>query len=196
MNHKQRGFTLIELMLAMGGIAFLLLFVVFAIVHTTNLYSKGVATRQINQVGRQVTDEISRAVRYGNEPVVRTAENRLCAGNVAYIWNNATSPGVNLYTDDTPVTFVRVEDVALCQNVTQKVDKTKAVELLGNIATVQEITVRQPVNISPIYEFTAIFSTAGDNAPTFISPGVYECSPAFGQYCAFGEFSTMIYGRR
>jgi prepilin-type N-terminal cleavage/methylation domain-containing protein len=163
MNHKQRGFTLIELMLAMGGIAFLLLFVVFAIVHTTNLYSKGVATRQINQVGRQVTDEISRAVRYGNEPVVRTAENRLCTGNVAYVWNKfgttSTDPGANLYTDDTVVTFARIEDVALCQDVTLKVDKTKAVELLGNIATVQEINVSRPVATSPIYEFDAVFST-------------------------------------
>jgi type II secretory pathway pseudopilin PulG len=200
MNHRQRGFTIIELMLAMGGIAFLLLFVVFAIVHATNLYSKGIAIRQINQVGRQVTDEISRSVRYDNDPEVRTAENRLCSGDVAYVWNNngttATTPGANLYTDDTVVTFARVDDVSLCQNVTQKVNKTQAVELLGSIATVQEINVSQPVATSPLYEFHAIFSTAGDNAPVYIGPGIYECSPTLGQYCAFGEFSTTIYGRR
>ena len=73
------GFTIVEMLLALSGVAFLLLFVVFAIMHVTGLYTKGIALRQINQTGREVTDELAREYVMAAQ-LWRQMQNRLCVG--------------------------------------------------------------------------------------------------------------------
>lgn len=196
------GFTLIELLLAMTGIAFLLLFVVFGIVHVTGLYTKGVAIRDINQVGRQLTEDVSRDLRYGG--AVRTGgTNRICVGNKSYIWNSSRiQSDVNVYDDpvngNPPVTFAVAQDTSYCDNPSKKVSKNTE-SVLGPLVMLQEFEVKQPNLSIPVYDIKMVFSTAGSNAPTvrIVSDASrYECSPIFGQFCAFGEFKTSVYARR
>lgn len=195
------GFTLIELLLAMSGIAFLLLFIVFAIVHMTGLYTKGISIRQINQVGRQLTDEISRTVRYGGS-VVSTANNRLCVSGKAYIWNTPANPTDNKYTDNSVIKFISIDDAKYCQPgfATATIPKASARPVVGDLVTVQAFSV-QPVGTTPLYDVRAVLSTSGnpgENAPTVTTVAgvtMYECSPQFGQFCAFGEFNTTVYAR-
>ncbi len=199
----QRGFTITELMLAMGGIAFLLLFVVFAIVHVMGLYTKGVAIKQINQSGRQLTEEITRAVRYGSE-VRMLNDNRLCVGGKSYLWNTASTLPANVvkYDDsahsDPPVVFVTVDDGTYCDSA-KKVPLTARKGIDSSVATLQEMSVTQTSATLPVYDVRIVLSTSGDNAPDVaVASGVrtYTCSPQFGQFCAFGDFSTMVYARR
>lgn len=200
-RNKQKGFTVIELMLAMSGIAFLLLFVVFAILHVTGLYTKGIATRQINQAGRQMTDDISRAIRYGAQPVVLESNHRLCVGGKTYIWNDPDDTTyVNTKVGGGTMRFVVVDGTALCSTVPATSPSgdvpASAQEVLGNVVTLQELTVNKLDASSPVYELRMVLSTTGDNEPTEVSPGLYECSPQFGQFCAFGNFQTSVYARR
>lgn len=191
------GFTVVELMLAMAGIAFLLLFVVFAITHATNLYSKGIAVRQINQVGRQVSDEISREIRYGGEPKILVDKHRLCIGSKSYIWNNAntspTDPNANKRVDNSMVGLIRLDSGEYCDAGSPAIANDED-ELLGNIARLMDMSITEPVAGSGVYEVSMTFGTALDQ-PTLQPTGRYECSPVNGQFCAMGEFDLLVYAR-
>lgn len=192
-NHKQAGFTLIELMLAMGGIAFLLLFVVFAIMHVTNLYGKGVAIRQINQIGRQISDEISREVRFGENPKMGV-KNRFCVNDKSYIWNPTGSTD-NKFNSGATVGFVKVDGINYCNDPAPLIPND-AKELLGNVATILDMTIVEDPVSSGLFELTLVLGTKND-PPTWQSvSGQFECSSIGGQFCAVGEFKTIIYARK
>ncbi len=197
LHHNRRGFTIIELMLAIVGIAFLLLFILFGIVYVANLYAKGVAMRQINQAGRQITDEFSRALRYGSTPIVLADKHRLCVGGKAYIWNEDSSAWKNTTVKGEDIQLVVVDNTAPCDNpVTTSPSNdipSNALSLLGDAMAVLKLTVVKSSS-DPIYNISIVLSTGGDNKPIFIGPG-YGCSPVNGQHCAFGEFETNVYAR-
>ena len=206
MNRRCRGFTIIELLLAMTGIAFLLLFVVYGIMHTTNLFSKGIAIRDINQVGRQQMELLARDIRYGSTPRL-AGTHRLCIGGRAYIWNTPADPTTNLYDMplatpiNPPVKFVVVNNanaLSYCSSPTKKVVPSDAQELLGGLPLLQDLIVTQPNPAQPVYTLGMVISTTGDNAPevtTVAGVTTYSCSPTFGQFCAFAEFKTSVYSR-
>lgn len=142
MNHantmKQKGFTLVELMLAMTFISMLLLAIALTIVQVANIYNRGILLREVNQVSRSISDELEQAIRssstFTNDPAARRYVNnqwggRLCTGQFSYIWNygkslSAVSPNRNQYSAANPsgnivrdngtnryeITFVKVPD--------------------------------------------------------------------------------------
>jgi len=112
MNHdnKQHGFTLIELMLAMTFISILLLAIAMTTIQISNIYNKGITMREVNQMGRAISDELQRSIGSStpfdvtpkdsadnsatntSHYVVRKANGqnvagRLCLGDYTYAWN-------------------------------------------------------------------------------------------------------------
>jgi prepilin-type N-terminal cleavage/methylation domain-containing protein len=161
MNHdKKQGFTLIELMLAMTFIAVLLVAIAATTIQISNIYTKGITLREVNQAGRAVSDELQRNIasstpfdvtpKVDTSPATATSKyvkmdggGRLCLGNYTYAWNfgsalngGAGAPAIyNQYIGDaTPVRFVKVSDAsgALCAALDQKIDKNAAVEMLSS----------------------------------------------------------------
>ncbi|HMH70058.1 MAG TPA: prepilin-type N-terminal cleavage/methylation domain-containing protein [Candidatus Saccharimonadales bacterium] len=159
MNHdnKQNGFTLIELMLAMTFIAVLLVAIAMTTIQISNIYSKGITLREVNQAGRAITDDLQRGIAsstpfdvtpredtspatVGSRYIVRPGGGRLCLGNYSYIWNygkalvgGAGAPAIfNKYTDSSPVRFAKVADArgALCNTATTNIDRSVAIEML------------------------------------------------------------------
>jgi prepilin-type N-terminal cleavage/methylation domain-containing protein len=65
--HQQRGFTLVELMLALAFVGTLMLIAATILLQIVGIYSKGVAMKQINQVGRQLVGDVSQLSRGGFE---------------------------------------------------------------------------------------------------------------------------------
>ena len=118
---KNKGFTLIELMLSMTFVAVLLVTMILAIIHISSTYTKGVTIKSINQAGRDIYDTLKRdGVKDGmaGEPI-QPAEGgglgRACLGNYSYLWNEASSlqdggSPVNYEGTDTPIIFARVYD--------------------------------------------------------------------------------------
>jgi prepilin-type N-terminal cleavage/methylation domain-containing protein len=141
MNHsKQRGFTLIEMMLSMTFISILLLMIAMTTIQISNIYNKGITLREVNQAGRAISDELQRSIAAttpfdvtpktsaapatANSHYVKfTDGGRLCLGQYSYVWNYgesiAKSTTYNKYTDNTDVRFAKVKDQggALCSNV-------------------------------------------------------------------------------
>src|SRR5688572_23689793 len=136
MNHDNtRGFTLIELMLAMTFIAVLLIAIAMTTIQISNIYNKGMTLREVNQAGRALSDEFQRSIasavpfdvtpKLDDSPatitskyVVRDGGGRLCLGAYTYAWNygktiagESGAPAVfNKYDNSSTVRFAKVKD--------------------------------------------------------------------------------------
>lgn len=100
-DKKQAGFTIIEMLLAMTFVATLLIGVSLAIIKIGTTYNRGITVTEVNQVGRELSTELSQAIRESGgfvkdthfSPVENSANNpvggRLCTGQFSYVWNYA-----------------------------------------------------------------------------------------------------------
>jgi len=95
MHSRNTGFTLIELSLSITFIGTLLVMATMTIVQSISVYNKGIAVKQMNQVGRFLTEDLRRISTDGS--TVRFDDNGiagyLCidrpgANTRAYIWNS------------------------------------------------------------------------------------------------------------
>lgn len=136
---KQRGFTLVELMLAMAFVSVLLLSITMTAIQAGRMYNRGMVLKTVNQAGRDISDTIRRDFLQSNAAKIATADDsdnpvimindgpdeiggRFCLGQYSYVWNTAaTLDGDKInnsnvaYTttggsDRSPVTLVRVDD--------------------------------------------------------------------------------------
>jgi prepilin-type N-terminal cleavage/methylation domain-containing protein len=157
-TNKKRGFTLIELMLAMTFISVLLVAIAMTTIQISNIYNKGITLREVNQAGRAVSSELQQSIASSvpfdvtpksdnssgtaaSRYVVRDGGGRLCLGNYTYAWNYGSAlaggsgaPAVyNKYDNNTLVRFAKVDDAggALCADVNKIVPHAKATELLS-----------------------------------------------------------------
>lgn len=95
-KQNSKGFTIVELLLAMAGVAVLLVSIAVTTMQLMSMYHKGLTTKSINQAGREVGDSIRRdslAVGKGKityvpaDTVGAGGLGRLCVGTKAYVWN-------------------------------------------------------------------------------------------------------------
>lgn len=158
MNHgARRGFTIIELLLAMTFVAMLLLLIAATVIQISNIYNKGMTLRDVDQSGRTLTDDIRRTIseslpfraetnfvqqRYPGSDENNPDGGRLCTGRYTYVWNygktlaNTEMPPINVYTTgEEVIRFVRVKDNngAYCreENLDKPIKHEEATELLG-----------------------------------------------------------------
>lgn len=211
-KRNNTGFTLIELMLSMTFVAFIMIFIVTSIVQTMRIYNKGLAVRDINQSGRQLTEDMTRTLRYANAIQFsangyQATSKRICANGVTYAWNIETAPGVftttNTYTAPdtaTPIHFIRVDDKGglLCNIPAPSIPRSQSRDILSSQLAVQRLSLASS-EAGRIVTITALISTQGLNRP--LGPGRptasgFECSTGSdGAFCAFGEFQTTVYIR-
>lgn len=89
---KSRGFTIIELMIATTIFSFILLIATTGIVRIGQMYYKGVTESRTQEVTRQISDELARAVQFSDneKTVVFTNDRfikRFCFGDTRYTAN-------------------------------------------------------------------------------------------------------------
>ncbi len=158
MNHDNtKGFTLIELMLAMTFISALLIAIALTTIQISTIYTKGITLREVDQAGRSVSDELQRSIASSSpidvtpkidaspatatsKYVVRDGGGRLCLGRYTYVWNygkalqgGAGAPAIlNIYSDGSEVRFAKVSDPsgALCADPSLVISKPDATDLL------------------------------------------------------------------
>lgn len=153
---KTTGFTLIELMLAMSFISVLLMTIAMTIIQISNIYSRGLTLKEVNQAGRSLTGELQRTIKSSaafpiptdavssNQNLRRDAwGGRLCVGQYSYIWNygkvltstvpSGGSPNKYTTTPNTQIRFIKVLDgnASYCADPTKNIDPAGAVELVN-----------------------------------------------------------------
>lgn len=193
----QSGFTLVELTISLSFVAFILLFVVFAMVQVMRNYSKGITLKEINQSARTIVEDMSRSARATKASAINVsqlANGRLCLGSVSYVWNvqGGTS---NKYLNGSPVTFARATDPsgALCGAGSPPVDPSVSTAILSNLVWVQSVGMTLSTD-QALATITLKLSTSGSNAPTVNDPvlGLICSGNINGHYCAVANFSTTV----
>ena len=149
-HYNKNGFTIIELMLAMGFVASLLLAIAMTVIQIGNIYNRGITYNDVNQAGSTLATELQRSIdssppfdleATGSDSryIKSDAGGRLCTGDYSYIWNYGVaiaylSLALNKYSDSADVIhFVKVADnsKSLCSSPSSGVIKTSAIELLN-----------------------------------------------------------------
>lgn len=213
MKSKQKGFTLIELMLAMAFLASILVLCTAVIIQAFTIYNKGLAVKQINQLGRTLTEDMTRAANSGKVVLDLDTANAnshiLCLGSSAYIWNTVTDvrsatipkPVKTFETSGDEVNMVKIRSTSgeVCtSNIGVQVNRDNAIDLLSGQVRVLSASVTQVPN-SNLINISFVFGTYDDDPaspvnPTEVSPGKWECAGSgLGSYCAFGVYSTTLY---
>lgn len=145
----KKGFTLVELLLAMAFISVLLLAIAMTVIQISHIYNRGMTLKEVNQLGRTMSDELTRGVAASESFSLLPVDHRyipeewggrLCLGRTSYIWNYAKAlqsgtSNVSQYTTGTdPIRLVKVPDVGAnyCSGAAsfQKISPIGAEELL------------------------------------------------------------------
>lgn len=146
----KRGFTLIELMLAMSFVAVLLIAIAMTVMQIGAIYNRGLTIKDTNQAGRSLASELKRSIANntpfnistgaGSRYIKQNWGGRLCTGEYSYIWNYGkdikvgNNAALNLYLNSNNILqFVKVLDqgASYCTTPARKIDKNNAVELLN-----------------------------------------------------------------
>ena len=155
MNHvdNKKGFTLIELMLAMAFVSVLLIAITMTVIQIGNIYTRGLTIKEVNQAGGALATELQRDINAstpfditagGSNYIVSEWGGRLCIGQYSYIWNygkalnNNDSSHLNIYdsTSSEKIRFIKVLDsgadyCSKASSTKKVIDPSDAVELLS-----------------------------------------------------------------
>lgn len=189
---KQRGFTLVELNLSVAFVAILILGIAMTTVQVTRMYQKGVTVKTVNQVGRDITEQLRRDFAAASPNAVdldSVANGRLCLGSVSYLFNDAVnlndgddSNNIKRSDGTEDVVLVRVEDPSgtYCQRESPggpgapfikqhltSTDETRASELLA-------------ADIVPLAIHQLDATTSLSNASGGFSQSIYQLAVTLG----------------
>ena len=181
---RQRGFTLVEVSLALIFVAVIIAVLAATTVNITRSYNKGIWLSQINQAGQQLNTDIGDKARYSAVAKVDNEHRRLCISGVSYLWNTESdldsSTGFkNTYSDSgSDYSLVRVEDPNsdYCADPTLMPSSSddSVRTLLARGAAIQAFDVIQGVTGSgdaeensniPLLTVSTVISTEGANRP-------------------------------
>lgn len=214
---REKGFTLVELSLAIVMVAILAMGILTISLQVMKIYSKGTTLKSMNQASRDISDQLTRDIR--STPVnaidydrpSNSHPGRLCLGSVAYVWNTMNTlsglgskivySGVSGIPDNTPVHFARLvsQGSDFCKtpytyNVTSAYTPT---ELLGNTANnlaIYDLSVSQLVTGGSLYQINYTFGT---NDSTVVAADQSQCRPptdnqANFDFCTVSSFQLLI----
>lgn len=213
---RSAGFTLIELMLAMAGVAFLLLAIAMTTIQISNIYSKGLTLKSVNQTGRDLSDSLQRDIK-GSTPfdLADTSKfletpygGRLCLGQYSYVWNygktiTATDTSNTIkFSDGTAVRMARVLDTGrqICVNADKNVpiNRSDSTELLVSSDKLDLAlhTLKLVSSASDLATHQALYSvefTLGTNDQEALATGDASCKApnddkANWEFCAVNVF--------
>ena len=173
----QRGFTIIELTLAMAFIGIMMLLIVTSIVHMTRIYS-GADLRYSGGDPNNLPQVVDVNDRKG-----------LCTSSYTYAWNvidNTTPLGPSR-------NMVRFPDAAkaYCDPSQSFAIPNSAVEILGPQVSIASFD----IDAQLVSDIEFVLSTNGNNSPTKDGASD-EWTCLTNEFCSFVEFHTAVYARK
>lgn len=125
---RQKGFTIVELLLALAVFSFVLVFVTTAFLQLFRTYNRGVTRKEVNQNTRLLIDDITNKMRIVADPalidVSRVNQGRLCVGSYSYVWNPIGGTGTKIKVNSQEIAIVRIDNdnLSACQSSPTKYD--------------------------------------------------------------------------
>lgn len=224
MNHvdKNKGFTLVELMLAMGFVSALLLAIAMTVIQIGNIYNRGITFKSVNQAGGAIASELQRSIAgsapfnigtgQGGRYIEQPFGGRLCTGSYSYIWNygkalSETNPTLNEYSDSSvgKIRFVKSLDAgaSYCAEMAKPIDTNGAVELLNEgqsylaIHSFKISTDSSATDSRTGQQLYSIEFTLGTNDRSAFSPNTNVCllpgeTGSDPAYCSVNQFNLTV----
>ena len=204
LNKNQRGFTIIELLIAIGVFSVVLMLCSTAIVHVGRMYYKGVITNRTQDTARRFAEDVAGAIQFGtasSDPLLfrRTGTasfgitvESLCLGDVRYSYSRSH------YLGEIPHVVWRDRwSGSTCPpvNITVAVPSAGGQEMLGaNMRVPQGINV--PLPSGGLWQ-VSVFISYGDTTNLFTDSTLTSCRGvnASGQFCATSGFNTSVVKR-
>lgn len=214
---KQRGFTLVELMLAMTFLSMLLLAIAALIIQVTNIYTKGVTLTAVDRAGQAISTELQRTLNQSSATKVTYVTSgddgaRLCTGSSSYVWNygkaiTGTGPNfidANKYTDGSKdMRFIKFQDPdgEYCKLDDESgklpdIEKSKASELLQgkdrNVVLHNLSFYAESVDSSAQTLYSVSMEVGTNNSgESNVIEGQTRCKPpteGYDEFCAVNRF--------
>lgn len=114
MKNNQRGFTLVELNLALIFVAILMLAIAVTTLNVSKIYQKGVTLKTVNQAGREVMDQFNRDIATADLGALTfnqvSGVGRLCLGSVSYVYNTTAVTNPVKDSSNKAVGLARIND--------------------------------------------------------------------------------------
>ncbi len=214
---RMRGFTLIELTIAMAFMAMLLLAILYLTLYAGQLYTKGVTNKNLNQIGRDIFDGMRRdfiaadATRIQLPPAMGSGDEtsgRVCTGTVTYIWNTApllNGTATKITNGGDPVVFQRVVDPGATLCTTDPSTGAYPTSIPVSASTTELLTsdtrdfAIYQMNVTPIetkqqqgiYRIDMMIGTnEPDTTQKDASSGAFQCKPPANSEANF-EYCTV-----
>lgn len=205
----QRGFTIVELMIATLVFSVILTVVTMGVLSFSNRYYKGVHASTTQNTTRNIMDTITQAIQFGDARVDPSGTNNFfCAGGSVFMFDSSGA----MYDDSGGQRGVYVApktgDTCLDQPL------TGGRQMLGERMRVAAINVTQVAGVDNMYRAQIVIAygednvlcapslplgcTAGANysAANFINRPDVTCKPGSGnQYCAVSRLTANVQKR-
>jgi prepilin-type N-terminal cleavage/methylation domain-containing protein len=205
-SQSNSGFTIVELSLAIVMVSILTLAILLLSLSVMKIYSKGVTLKSVNQVSRDIGDQLTRDLREANpdDIVSSTAAGRLCLGNYSYVWNTPdmlTNPSSTNKYNGKSIRLTRFIDPSA--DICSSTSRTVNLSITGQeiIAPDSNIAIHS-LDISELGSDTAIYSakiTLGtDESGTYSGTGgTATCKPpsdssANFDFCTIRQFELVV----
>lgn len=199
----QRGFTLIELMLATTVFSIILLIGIAGFVQVGRAYYKGITISQTQEVAKQIVDDVSAQIRLGSSvSSLQTATNGrdyYCVGSYRYTFKLYNK--VDTSAHDFTTNFGLIQDSlpggSGCGNPfdSPSVPLVNPAELLGNQMRLLAFSVA-PVTGSPnLYLLNVEVASGQDSALSDPKSASAVCNNQNGsdQFCAITNINAVVY---
>lgn len=108
---KNRGFTLVELMLATAFISVLLLAIIVVVIQIGSIFNRGLTLKAVNHAGMVAVDDMKRVIGQSQSIDMKTQTGgyRLCTGKYTYALNFGDN-GPNTLNSSNQIRLVRISD--------------------------------------------------------------------------------------
>lgn len=210
---RSKGFTLVEMLLAMTFLSILLISITLLIMQVVKTYDRGTTLRAVEQSGVAIADELRRAINQAEnidftgvgELDGKPLGGRLCTGARTYAWNygntirnagEAPYAGANTYdtgSDPRNLRFVVVSDAGgqLCQDTNAQIPRADARELLQ--VSDRDVVLHDFALIAGHADIQAITMIVGTNGGEEVIDD-RNCTVAEGvsEFCAVNTFEFTV----
>lgn len=215
MIQKEKGFTIVELVLAMAFFSFILLFVVVGFVQINRSYTRGITVKEVQNSTRFILGTISDVIRNADANSITTINDprrgRVCADGVRVAWNHFdsagnygtdtalnTPPGQDLYS-----VVLTTHDTGVCGDQIDATGGSSSIAGYENLT--QQDIVAQHISVNRIgasnsYRVIIVMSSDArltGNPDDFSSFGINAtCEIQTGdQFCDVARIDTVVTAR-
>ncbi len=174
-----KGFTIVELMIATTVFSIILMVFVTAIIQVGRIYYKATIQSHTQERARAISEQVAKDLQFGKVSTFSTASGYTCVGGHVYVYNLGNQVGVD------PGVGMGVRSTGACSAST--VDLT---ELLGDHMQLTKFNVTYS---GGLYKVT-IRVVYGNDSDFTGDPATSSCKTISlgGQFCAVSELTTTV----